>query len=62
MNMPLLSLLFLTLPLGAALTWLLPRPEWAKRIALATVLLDLCIALAVIFRFDPSQSGFQLVE
>jgi len=62
MNTPLLSLLFLTLPLGAALTWLLPRPEWAKRIALATVLLDLCIALAVIFRFDPSQSGFQLVE
>ncbi|MDP2783247.1 MAG: NADH-quinone oxidoreductase subunit M, partial [Sulfurimicrobium sp.] len=62
MNMPLLSLLFLTLPLGAALIWLLPRPEWAKRIALATVLLDLCIALVVIFRFDPSQSGFQLVE
>jgi len=62
MNMPLLSLLFLTLPLGAALTWLLPRPEWAKRIALATVLLDLGIVLAVIFRFDPSQSGFQLVE
>lgn len=61
-NMPLLSLLFLTLPLGAALTWLLPRPEWAKRIALATALLDLCFALAVIYRFDPSQPGFQLVE
>jgi len=62
MNMPLLSLLFLTLPLGAALTWLLPRPEWAKRIALVTALLDLCIALAVIARFDPSQAGFQMVE
>jgi NADH-quinone oxidoreductase subunit M len=60
--MPLLSLLFLTLPLGAALTWLLPRPEWAKRIALATALLDLCFALVVIYRFDPSQPGFQLVE
>lgn len=60
--MPLLSLLFLTLPLGAALTWLLPRPEWAKRIALGSALIDLCIALAVIFRFDPEQTGFQLVE
>ncbi len=60
--MPLLSLLFLTLPLGAALTWLLPRPEWAKRIALGSALVDLCIALAVVARFDPSQPGFQLVE
>jgi NADH-quinone oxidoreductase subunit M len=62
MNMPLLSLLFLTLPLGAALTWLLPHPEWAKRIALVTALRDLSIALAVIARFDPSQAGFQMVE
>lgn len=61
-NMPLLSLLFLTLPLGAALTWLLPRPEWAKRIALATALIDLSISLAVLINFDPSQRGFQLVE
>lgn len=60
--MPLLSLLFLTLPLGAALTWLLPRPEWAKRIALATALIDLAISLSVVVSFDPSQSGFQLVE
>lgn len=61
-NMPLLSLLFLTLPFGAALTWLMPHPQWAKRIALATALIDLAIALAVVIRFDPSQSGFQLVE
>ncbi len=61
-DMPLLSLLFLTLPIGAALTWLLPRPEWAKRIALGSALVDLSIALAIIFRFDPTQPGFQLVE
>ncbi|MDP1705178.1 MAG: NADH-quinone oxidoreductase subunit M [Sulfurimicrobium sp.] len=61
-SMPLLSLLFLTLPAGAALSWLLPRPEWAKRIALAAALVDLCIAIAVVVRFDPSESGFQLVE
>lgn len=62
MNTPLLSLLFLTFPLGAALVWLLPRPAWAKRIALATVLLNLGITLAVIARFDASLPGFQLVE
>ncbi|MBU1691501.1 MAG: NADH-quinone oxidoreductase subunit M [Gammaproteobacteria bacterium] len=62
MNMPLLSLLFLTLPLGAALTWLLPRPEWAKRIALGSALIDLGIALTVVFQFNPEQPGFQLVE
>ncbi|MDP2828011.1 MAG: NADH-quinone oxidoreductase subunit M [Sulfuricellaceae bacterium] len=61
-QLPLLSLLFLTLPLGAALAWLLPRPEWAKRIALGTALIDLCISLLIVFRFDPSQSGFQMVE
>ena len=62
MNMPLLSLLFITLPLGAALTWLMPRPEWAKRIALGSALIDLCIALMVVFQFNPDQPGFQLVE
>ncbi|MFA7243200.1 MAG: NADH-quinone oxidoreductase subunit M [Sulfuricellaceae bacterium] len=62
MNLPLISLLFLTFPLGAALIWLLPRPAWAKRIALATVLLNLSVAMAVIANFDLSQSGFQLVE
>jgi NADH-quinone oxidoreductase subunit M len=61
-NLPLLSLLFLTLPVGAALAWLLPRPESARAIALGTALVDLAVALAAVFFFDPHQSGFQLVE
>lgn len=61
-ELPLLSLLFLTLPLGAALSWLLPRPQSARAIALATALLDLAIALAAVWRFDASAPGFQLVE
>lgn len=59
---PLLSLLFLTLPAGAALTWLLPRPEWARRIALVTAIIDLLISLVIVAKFDPDQPGFQLVE
>ena len=62
MNPPLLSLLFLTFPLGAAFVWLLPRPEWAKHVALTTVLLNLGVTLAVIKAFDIGQPGFQLVE
>lgn len=59
---PLLSLLFLTLPVGALLAWLLPRPEAARVIALVTALIDLAIALVALARFDPAQPGFQLVE
>ncbi|MDH3513361.1 MAG: NADH-quinone oxidoreductase subunit M [Gammaproteobacteria bacterium] len=61
-NLPLLSLMLLTLPAGAALIWLLPRPGQARYIAAGTALVALAIALAVVFRFDPAISGFQLVE
>jgi len=61
-SLPLLSLMFLTLPLGAALAWLLPRPESVRVIALATALIDLVVALVAVFVFDPAQPGFQLVE
>ena len=61
-NFPLISLLFLTLPLGAALAWLLPRPESARVIALTTALIDLVVAGVAVFVFDPAQAGFQLVE
>ncbi len=61
-DLPLLSLLFLTLPVGAALSALLPRPEWARRIALTTALIDLVICIAILAVFDPDQAGFQLVE
>jgi NADH-quinone oxidoreductase subunit M len=59
---PLLSMLFLTVPLGAALIWLLPRPGWARVVALVTSVLDLAIALAVVAAFDSAKPGFQLVE
>lgn len=62
MSLPLLSLLFITLPLGAALSWLWPRPEQARWIALGTALVDLLISLVILYRFDPAQAGFQLVE
>ncbi len=59
---PLISLMLLTLPLGALLIWLVPDPGKARWIALSTALLDLGLAIAVVVRFDPSQAGFQLVE
>lgn len=61
-SFPLLSLLFLTLPAGALLAWLLPRPEWARSIALGTALIDLVVVVVAVFLFDPQQPGFQLVE
>jgi NADH-quinone oxidoreductase subunit M len=61
-SLPLLSFLFLTLPLGAALTWAWPRAEQARYIALATALVDLVVVLLIMFRFDPTVGGFQLVE
>lgn len=61
-SLPLLSLLFLTLPAGALLAWLWPHPQGARVIALGFALFDLAVALAVVAVFDPGQSGFQLVE
>lgn len=61
-SFPLLSLLFLSLPGAALLAWLLPRPEWARIIALTTALFDLVVTLVAVFLFDPQQPGFQLVE
>jgi len=60
--LPLLSLLLLTLPLGALLIWLVPDAQKARRIALGVSLLDLFLGLAAVARFDPNESGFQLVE
>jgi NADH-quinone oxidoreductase subunit M len=62
MNLSLLSMLLVTLSIGAALIWLTPRPEQARWIALSTALVDLLITLLILVRFDPSQTGFQLVE
>lgn len=59
---PLISLMLLTLPLGALLIWLFPNPQKARWIALGTALVDLGLALAVVAGFDSSQAGYQLVE
>jgi NADH-quinone oxidoreductase subunit M len=59
---PLLSLLLLTLPVGAALIWLVPQRRWARWIALAATLADLAVSLLVLACFDARDPGFQLVE
>jgi len=59
---PLLSLMLLTLPVGAALIWLAPQERHVRWIALATAVVDLLVALAVLLGFDPAREGFQYVE
>jgi NADH-quinone oxidoreductase subunit M len=59
---PLLSLMIATLPIGAGLIWLTPDPRRARWIALATVLVDLAFALAIVVNFDHAAGGFQFVE
>ena len=61
-GLPMISLLILSLPMGAALIWLLPDTRQVRWIALATALFDLLLALVMLLRYDPSQSGFQWVE
>ena len=61
-GLPLISLMLITLPLGALLIWLWPDPRKARWIALGTALLDLGLALALLSRFDAAEAGFQLVE
>ncbi|MCW8924568.1 MAG: NADH-quinone oxidoreductase subunit M, partial [Gammaproteobacteria bacterium] len=61
-NFPLLSLLIITLPVGGALIWLWPNAAHARWIALVTAMTDLLLSLVVLFKFDASVAGFQLVE
>ncbi len=61
-DFPLLSLMIFSLPLGAVLIWLVRDEQLARWIGLGTVLLDLLLAAGVVWRFDTSRSGFQLVE
>jgi NADH-quinone oxidoreductase subunit M len=62
LGLPLLSLLLLTLPAGAALIWMVPDPRRARWIALAAALVDLGIALVALASFDPANGDFQLIE
>jgi len=61
-DLPMLSLLILTLPLGALAIWLAPDPRKARVIGLATLIVDLTFSLVVFSRFDPGLAGFQMVE
>jgi NADH-quinone oxidoreductase subunit M len=61
-SFPLLSLLIITLPVGAALIWLWPNAAHARWLALATAMVDLLLSLTVLIRFDTTATGFQFVE
>ncbi len=62
LDLPLLSGLFLTLPIGVMLIWGMSQAERARGIALAITLLNLALSGLVLWAFDPTQAGFQLVE
>ena len=61
-GLPLLSLMIITLPIGAGLIWLVPDPRKARWIALLTAVLDLAFTLAIVTGFDRATGGFQFVE
>jgi len=61
-SLPLLTLLILIPPIGAALMALVSRPESARRVALLIVIADLVVALVLVVGFDPNYGGFQWLE
>ena len=54
-DLPLLSLLLLTLPIGALLVWLVRDPRQARWIALSTLVVDLVLAFVVVIAFRPGR-------
>ena len=60
-QLPIISLMLASLPVGALLMWLVPAGK-ARAIALGTALVDLCLALYLLWQFDAGQAGFQFVE
>lgn len=62
LGFPLLSLLLVSLPIGAALTWLLPDERMARWVALVTATFDLLLTLLITSGFDTSKGGYQFVE
>jgi NADH-quinone oxidoreductase subunit M len=62
MEPPLLSLLLLVVPLGAALCWLVPRPEWARWVGLVGASAGLILAVTALALFDAGRPGFQLED
>ncbi|MDH5633797.1 MAG: NADH-quinone oxidoreductase subunit M [Gammaproteobacteria bacterium] len=59
---PLLSLLIISLPVGALLIWIAPGDHHARYIALATAMLDLLLSLTVAASFDTGTAVMQLTE
>lgn len=61
-SLPLLTLCWLVPALGALVVLLAANRPNAKIIALGATIVELLLCLLIWQRFDPSQSGFQLVE
>lgn len=61
-ELPLLSLLIMTLPVGAALIWLDPTKRYARLITLITAIVDLVIAVWIVLKFDNGSSAYQFTE
>ena len=58
---PYISLMLLSLPLAALLIWFLDAQK-ARWVALFAALFDLLLSIALLYHFDNSIGGFQLVE
>ncbi|MEI6413326.1 MAG: NADH-quinone oxidoreductase subunit M [Pseudomonadota bacterium] len=61
-DFPLLSLILFLPFMGVFLVWLGRNLRWTRRLALATVAVDLLLALLLLAGFEPAQTGFQFVE
>jgi len=61
-GLPLLSLVLITLPIGAGLIWLAPNERLARWIALFAACIDLVLTLVTVGGFDRDAGGFQFVE
>jgi len=60
--MPLISILLLTMPLGVALIWWLPRRVPAAFVAAVTCISAFVVAILILSSFDAEMAGFQLIE
>ncbi|WP_456408142.1 complex I subunit 4 family protein [Thiolapillus sp.] len=61
-ELPLLSLLLLSMPVAAILIWLAPDPRQARWIALGTTVMDLALVLVLLAGFDSASPDYQFVE
>ncbi|HID46694.1 MAG TPA: NADH-quinone oxidoreductase subunit M [Chromatiaceae bacterium] len=61
-NLPLISLLLLSMPLAALWIWLVPDPRKARWIALGTAVMDLALSLLLLAGFDSASADYQFVE